>query len=141
MISSTRDSSPTPNQTMKSVISAIAGMNRKKWRKGSTKLLMVRDDPTNKPTGIAARLPISHPVKTRARLEATAGRSVPRVTNSITAPPMVSGEGRKNGSMKLEAAPLPEHDEGDHSDARDQPIAPRAHAVVTSSSIFCSTCL
>ena len=62
------DNSPTPNQTMNKVTSAIAGMNRRKWMNGSTMRLAVRKLPTIRPMGMAIRLPSTQPVRMRAML-------------------------------------------------------------------------
>ncbi|MNI58912.1 hypothetical protein D3C73_1140470 [compost metagenome] len=65
IISAIFDCSPMPNQTRNSVMKAIGGMKRMKFRNGSAKMRMAFTFPIISPAGTASRLPSTQPTNTR----------------------------------------------------------------------------
>ncbi|MNG07966.1 hypothetical protein D3C84_912940 [compost metagenome] len=59
------DCSPMPNQTRKSVMNAIGGMKRIKFRNGSANTRIADTLPIMSPIGMAIRLPSAQPMNTR----------------------------------------------------------------------------
>ena len=89
---------------MNRATSANAGMNLRKWTKGSNTALAKREVPSKKPTGAPTKDPRSHPDRIRKRLIPVSCSSCPFAMSWWKPTPISSGEGRKNGEItKLDA--------------------------------------